>query len=173
MRNNKVRDISMSAMFIAVSVIICIVASVFPTMTLSIAAMAGIVTAIAVINLGYKYACLVYFATSVLLWLMVPDKQCALYYSVLFGHYPILKLFTERIGKKLLVCIVKAAEINILFVIVYFMLCFISGMECIPFFWEILFYWIVFNLLFFLYDICIGRISFMYIARISKNNRFH
>lgn len=172
MRNDKVRSLTFSAMFVAVSVVICVLASVFPTMSLAITAVAGIVSAIALIQVGYKYALLVYIASSILVLLLAPNKECAVYYTVFFGHYPMLKIFTERVGKRFFAWVIKIAEANVLYAIIFLVTVYIIGISEVVGKTEFFLTAFLFNAVFVLYDICIGRIMMLYISKRSQNHRF-
>lgn len=173
MRNGDVKKMTFAAMLTAISVVICMLASAFSNMSLSITAITGVFSAMAMISMGYKYAWLVYIATSILVWLLLPNKECAVFYTVLFGHYPMVKLLTERIGKRCFVWPVKLFEYGILFAIDVLAFRFLSGI------------WMAFNsakayllvvfffAMFILYDICIGRLFFILHTKLSKIIGFH
>lgn len=173
MKISDVKKITLAAVLTAISVVICLLASFFSNMSLTITAISGVFSAIAIISLGYKYAWLVYVATSVLVWIFLPNKECAAFYTVLFGHYPMVKLLTERIGKRLIVWIVKFFEYCILFLLISLIFHFLSGA------WiqfndaKLYLFAIFFFLMFVLYDICIGRMIFVFLTKLSKIIRFH
>lgn len=173
MKNADVKRVTLAAMLTAISVVVCLLASVFSNMSLSITAITGVFSAMAIICLGYKYAWLVYIATTIFVWIFLPNKECAVFYTVLFGHYPMLKLLTERIGKTCFIWIVKLLEYGLLFAIWVLAFRFLSGI------------WIAFNsaktflflafffVMFILYDICIGRLFFALHTKLSKIIGFH
>lgn len=158
-------------MFTAVSVFLCFFASIFPSMSLSITAIAGMVSAIALVQCGYKYSALVYIASSILALLLVPNKQCAVFYLVLFGHYPMLKLFTERLKSKAVVWAAKICEAGLLYFIVFLISTYILGIHDSVGKAEAVLTGILFVLVFVLYDICLDRIMRAYISK-SQNCRF-
>ena len=59
MKSIDVTKLTFAAMLTTLSVIVCWLASIFSNMSLSITAVAGIFSAIAIINTGCKYAWLV------------------------------------------------------------------------------------------------------------------
>jgi len=172
MRENKVRSLTESAMCVAFSVILCVLAAVFPTMSLAITAMSGLVSSIILVRCGYKYASLTYIASSILLFLLAPNRECAVYYVVLFGHYPMLRTFTERIGKKALVWIVKILEANILYTAVFVVATFIIGVADEVGTTEKVITALLFNIAFVLYDICVGKFMMAYISKHLQKHRF-
>lgn len=172
MRSDKIKNIAFSAVFVAISVVLCIMASVFPTMSITITAVAGVVTAVALIQCGYRYALMVYIAASFLNLLLSPNKECAVYYTVLFGHYPLLKIFTERIGNKVISWCAKTCEANVLYVIVFFITSYILGVYEEIGLKQFLLTDVIFNIAFVLYDVCLARFMMLYISKRGKNTRF-
>ncbi len=172
MKSDKIKNIAFSAVFVAISVVLCILASLFPTMSVTITAVAGVVSAVALIQCGYRYALMVYVAASFLNLLLSPNKECAVYYIVLFGHYPLLKTFTERTGNKTLSWCVKIVEANLLYGIVFFITSYIIGIYEAIGIKEFLLTAVIFNIAFVLYDICIGKFMMLYISKRLKNTRF-
>ena len=69
MKNADVKRMTLAAMLTAISVVVCLLASVFSNMSLSITAITGAFSAMAIICLGYKYAWLVYIATTIFVWI--------------------------------------------------------------------------------------------------------
>ncbi len=173
MKSSDVMKLALAAMLTTVSVVVCWMASFFSNMSLSITAVAGIFSAIAIINTGYKYAWLVYCATSVLVWLFLPDKECAVFYTVLFGHYPMLKLLTERIGRRFFVWLVKFLEYGVLLMIVAVVFRFLAGVWIELIRGKLYLSVVFFFLMFVLYDVCIGRIIFIFLTKLSKKRGFH
>ncbi len=173
MRSVDIRKMTLAATLTAMSVVVCLFASFLSNMTLSITAVAGVFSAIAIIFLGYKYAWLVYAATSILVWVLLPDKECAVFYTVFFGHYPMLKLLTERIGQKYFIWIVKLFEYSILFIFFVLIFQFLSGVGMEFNYAKSYLFVAFFFVMFILYDICIGRLFFTLSTKLSKNSGFH
>ncbi len=164
------KNIAFSSMFVAISVLICILASFFSTMSLTITAITGVVSAIAVVQCGYKYAGIMYAASSVLIFLLVPNRECAVYYILFFGHYPIVRVFLERIKNKLCRRTIKLAIGNLIFALSMWILLNIVGLEEVFGKTELLVLVILFNGAFVLYEILLDRIISAYIGkRIGKN----
>ncbi len=159
-------------MFVAVSVVVCILASFFSTMSLTITAITGVVSAIAVVQCGYKYALLTYIASSFLVFLFVPNRECVVYYILFFGHYPLLKVFLERIRSKILRQSIKFIIGNFLFALSMWLLLKLVGIEEDLGRKELLILTVLFNGAFLLYDILLGRIVSVYIGKRMGKNGF-
>lgn len=82
-------------MLVALTVAIMFVAGIFPYLTYALPAIAGFLITIAVIELGSKWAWMVYGAVSLLCLFLIPAKQTAMIYVFFFGYYPIAKKWLE------------------------------------------------------------------------------
>lgn len=172
MKKNNTKNVALSAVFTAISVVLCLLASVFETMSLSIIAVCGFVSAITLSQCGYKYALLKYVATALLSVLLVPNKECAIYYTLLFGYYPILKVFIERVGKRWLIWCIKLIFANLaVFVTLYIVVNLIGPFGIASFAGKSAFF-VLYNIAFVLYDICVGRVSVFYMGKLGKRAKF-
>ena len=165
MKRYDTKKLALCSMLVAIAVTINFISSLFPKMSLTIVAVASLGTAIALFECGYGHAALVYVAASVLSFLIVPDKQCAIFYALFFGHYPITKFFVERAGRPLIVWAAKLLCANVLIVAVYFLLTrlFTAYEDTVGV--GVITGLVISNFAFVLYDICITRLVMMYISR--------
>ena len=91
------KKIAFSSILVAISVIMMLIGSFFGSLDLSAAAIASFCIILAVIEMGYKSAILIYAAASVLaLRLPLPSKSPAVFFAVFLGYYPIVKSLAER-----------------------------------------------------------------------------
>lgn len=79
----------------ALSVVLLFLTSIAPYMTYAIPAAASLLIVIIVIEIDKKWALGVYTVVSMLALLLLPDKEAAVLYVMLFGCYPILKQIFE------------------------------------------------------------------------------
>lgn len=96
----------------ALSLILMFLTSLVPFGTYAFPAFAGILLVLLVINLGYGYAAAVYFATAFLSFLLLTDKEAALYYTAFLGFYPIIKSLIERIKTRIVQYAIKLILFN-------------------------------------------------------------
>ena len=94
------KKISLAAILAALAFIILLIGCVLETVTFSVAAIASLTIIVAVAELGYTYAVLLYASVSVLAFLLLPVKDPLLYFAGFFGYYPILKSVIEKIKIK-------------------------------------------------------------------------
>lgn len=74
---------------------------------------AGLIIVLCVVELGKKWAFSVYAATSVIGFIVVPNKEAVLMYIAFFGYYPILKAILESKVPKYLEIILKFLVFNV------------------------------------------------------------
>ena len=167
------KNLTLCAVFTAISVVLAFFASAFSNMSLTLLALCGVVSAFALSECGYKYSVLMYVAVSVISAVFVPDKACVVLYVLLFGHYPIVKTLIERVGKPWLAWVIKLAVANLLaFAALYVTLVLLDTVG------EIIimgrrYFFLFYNLAVVLYDICIGKLMFLYVSKRSGSGRFH
>ena len=100
--NKKTRALTLSALLTALTVAALYIALLLPPWRESIAALASVFTAAAVIELGLRRGIYVYVASSLLAILILPTPIASLAYIVFFGYYPIVKSLIERLRSAIL-----------------------------------------------------------------------
>ena len=84
----KTKKLALCAMLTAISVVLLYGASLAPTLKRAITAMAGLLPAAAVITCGLGWSAGLWIAVSVLSLIVFPQKDTAVAYLLVFGHYP-------------------------------------------------------------------------------------
>lgn len=171
--------VSLGGVTAALSLVLMFLTSVIPFGTYAFPTFAGILLILLVFNLGYRWAVAVYFVTAVLSFLLLTDKEAALYYTAFLGFYPILKGVIERIPVKAVqylikiilfnVCIISAFYIGILLLSVPKESFTLFGIY-LP--WVFL---ILGNVFFVVYDLCVTRLVTLYLFKwhnkLNKNTK--
>ena len=171
--------VSLGGVVAALSLVLMLLTSIIPFGTYAFPAFAGILLVLLVFNLGYAYAFAVYFVTAVLSFLLVTDKEAALYYALFLGFYPILKGVIERIPSKPVQYIVKLALFNVCMIAAFYIGITLLSIpkESFNLFgvylpWVFL---ILGNIVFIIYDLCITRLVTLYLLkwhdRLNKNTK--
>ena len=171
--------VSLGGVVAALSLVLMLLTSIIPFGTYAFPAFAGILLVLLVFNLGYAYAFAVYFVTAVLSFLLVTDKEAALYYAMFLGFYPILKGVIERIPSKPVQYIVKLALFNVCMIAAFYIGISLLSIpkESFNLFgvylpWVFL---ILGNIVFIIYDLCITRLVTLYLLkwhdRLNKNTK--
>ena len=93
-----IKKLTVCSLLAALGVVIMLLGSLLDILDISVAVIASLLCIIAVIEYGKSAPWLVFAVTAVLSFLLLPgNKSPALFYTVFFGFYPILK---EKIEKK-------------------------------------------------------------------------
>lgn len=167
-RNRAAMKVAYPAILGALALILVYVGSVAPSGKWGIVAVAGLFPAAAVISVSLKAGMLCWAGVSVLAFLLIPGKFCALMFAVLFGLYPIAKALIERIQHRLLEYLLKLVFFNAAFSILYFTMK-IAVLGSLPTALSVV--WLLYlvgNVVFLLYDFGFSKLISLYIARIDR-----
>lgn len=171
--------VSLGGIVAALSLVLMFLTSVIPFGTYAFPAFAGILTVLIVFNLGYGYAFAIYLITAVLSFLLVTDKEAALYYAAFLGYYPIIKGLIERISSKVVQYIIKIVLFNAAMIAAFYIGIKILSVpeESFNLFGVYLpwLFLLIGNIIFVLYDLCITRLVTLYLLkwhnRLNKNTK--
>ena len=169
----------MGGLVAALSLVLMLLTSIIPFGTYAFPTFAGILLILLVFNLGYGYAFAVYFITAVLSFLLVTDKEAALYYAAFLGYYPIVKGLIERIKSKVIQYIIKLLLFNVCIIGAFYIGIFLLSVpkESFTLFgvylpWVFL---ILGNIFFVIYDLCVTRLVTLYLLKwhnkLNKNTK--
>ena len=149
----------------ALAVVLMLVAY-FPYLTYAIPAFAGLCIMVVLLELGAKWAISAYI-TSAVLTLLFCEPEAMLMYVFLFGYYPILKAFIEKINKPLLEWPIKMIFFNVVVILVYSFIAQLFGvnMSDTNDFGKYTVYIVlaVANVVFVIYDITVAKMATFYI----------
>ena len=118
---SKSGKIALGGLLTALGVVLMFLTGLIPIGTYALPAIAGVLLIVAVIEIGAKWAWMIYAAVAVLSLLFAADKEAALLFVLFFGYYPGLKSFLERISNKVLSWISKFAVFNVAVVACFFL----------------------------------------------------
>ncbi|WP_407383346.1 hypothetical protein [Ruminococcus sp.] len=171
--------VSLGGVIAALSLVLMLLCSVIPFGTFAFPAFAGILLTVIVINLGYGWAFAVYFVTAVLSFLLVTDKEAALYYTAFFGFYPILKSLIERLRSKVVQYVIKYVIFNVCMIAAFLIGTFLLSVpkESFNLFGVYLpgVFLAIGNVFFIIYDLCVTRLVTLYLLkwhnRLNKNTK--
>lgn len=171
--------VSLGGVVAALSLVLMFLTSVIPFGTYAFPCFAGILLILLVFNLGYRWAVAVYFVTAVLSFLLLTDKEAALYYTAFLGFYPTLKGVIERIPSKAIQYAVKFIIFNVCIIAAFYIGITLLSVpkESFTLFgvylpWVFL---ILGNGFFIIYDLCVTRLVTLYLVkwhnRLNKNTK--
>lgn len=164
--------VSLGGIIGALSLCLMLLTSIIPFGTFAVPALAGMMLICVVIELGYRWAFVVYAIVSALSLLFVTDKEAALYYVVFLGFYPVAKSLIERLKNIFLQFVLKYALFNICMVLAFYISIYVFSIpkESFSLFgiylpWVFL---ILGNMVFPIYDYCISKMVTVYLLKIHK-----
>jgi len=167
-RNSKAAKVAYPAVLGAVSLLLVYAASIAPSGNWGIVAVAGLLPAAAVISVGMKAGFLCWAGVSVLAFLLLPGKFCALLYCALFGLYPMIKSLIESLRRKAAEYVLKLIYFNLVFTFIFVVMR-AAVLGSLPkFLSSVWVLYLVANVVFLLYDFGFSKLIGFYIARVRR-----
>lgn len=117
---NQSGKVALGGIVTALCMVLMFLTGLIPIGTYALPAMAGALLVVIVIELGAKWAWLVFVAVSLLSVFFAADKEAAVLFVGFFGYFPILKSSLERIPKRTFQIILKMAVFNLAMVCSFF-----------------------------------------------------
>ena len=138
-------------------------ASLIPNITFAVPAIAGLLVIPVFAEAGALYAVFC-FIVSAPLSFFICDKTSWVLYIALFGYYPILKPYVERIKNSVLKWILKLLLFNAAALICYAVEILIFTLHFKP--WLLAVVFAAGNIAFVLYDVAVSRVAALYYSRL-------
>ena len=110
---NNGRRMALGGVMAALSPVLMLLSAVNPTVGYGLPALCGILTTLVVIECGDRTALLMYGAVSILSLLLLPSKESAIIYLLVFGWYPIAKRRIESLNKSVLEWVLKLVVVAV------------------------------------------------------------
>ncbi len=168
-----VRQLTVCAMLTALGVIFLGIGSLLEVLDISMAVIASICVIITVIEYGKGAPWMVFAATAILSFLLIPNKLPSIFYTLFFGFYPIIKEFLEKkkvYTGKVLCWLIKEIIFNICLAVIlclYFLLFFQNELIFpIPTHWLIVIVVLLCEGIFILYDIALTKMITFYVIKL-------
>ena len=161
----KSRYIAESGLLVALTIVILYATSIIPISTLSILTVASCLIPISIIRTSIKNTILVYVASSVLSLFLV-QLNIAIYYTLFFGVYGIIKYLIEKIKNIPLEVLLKLIAFNILLFIIYLIAKSFLGILYPDFpLWTL---WLAAQIVFLVYDYALTLAISFFLNRFNK-----
>ena len=97
----------------ALAVVVMLITYFSPLLVYTAPPFAGILLIVIVNEIGYRWAFGTYVAISLLSVFLIADKESAVYFTMFFGYYPVLKLLMDgKLKSRLLRTILKLLLFN-------------------------------------------------------------
>ena len=127
------RDISYRVALGGIVSALCLVtmflAGVLPALYIVLPMIAGVHMMIIAEEVSKSWALLTYISVSILAMFITFDKEAALMFILLFGHYPILRLYIDRLPLKWLRRAVRLLLFNVCVIIYFYITVYIFGLD--------------------------------------------
>ena len=173
------KKLTISAMVVALGTVFMVLGAVIEVFDLTAVALASVLVAFVYMEIGSPYTWLVWICTTLCTFLLYQHSPMWFIYLVLFGIYPILKGYIERLPRALWWPI-KIVFGNVAFVLMLFGVSLITGMPFID--TEEAFFgitgkaiyvitWILMNVAMVAYDFFLGVMIRFYMERIRPKFR--
>ena len=118
--NKKVSyKVSLGGIVSALCLVLMFLTAVFPPLNITLPLFAGMLMTVVAIEVSPSWAWVTYATVAILSFFITPDKEAAIFFTVFFGFYPILKDTLEKIRYKILKWLLKFVVFNIAIVIIY------------------------------------------------------
>lgn len=160
----------------ALSIVIMLITYISPFLVYTAPQFAGLLLIVIVYEIGYGWAFGTYAAISLLSLFMIADKEAALYFVMFFGYYPLLRDFLiKKIRKTWIRLPIEVVIFNVtLFCAgvlgsVFFHIDYSDLTEGGKLF--VVLFWIMMNVIFFIYDFLVDRLTILYKKKIRKRIR--
>lgn len=98
----------------ALAVVVMLITYFSPLLVYTAPPFAGILLIVIVNEIGYRWAFGTYIAISLLSVFLIADKESAVYFTMFFGYYPILKLLMDsKLHSRVLLAVLKILLFNL------------------------------------------------------------
>ena len=160
--------VAMGGLASALALLFMFMTGMIPFATYVLPAFAGIILIAIVVDLGRRWATMVYIAISLLSLLITPDKESTVLFIFFFGYYPIIKTVLEHIKPKVLRFLTKLSIFNLAVIGAYMVIIYVlmipDMLEEFGDFgrYSVLIMLIVGNITFVVYDFAVGNIYEVY-----------
>ena len=159
----KAKEIALSAALVALTIIILYLNLLLPISTLSILTLTSLLVPIALMRGSMKSAILVYAASSIIGFFILPINIIILY-ILFFGIYGIVKYYIEKINKLPLELLLKLIFFNIIFFISFFIFKSFIAIEITKL--PIWLFWIIAQIVFLVFDYALTLLISFYLEKI-------
>lgn len=121
--------VALGGIISALCLVTMFLSGIIPALYIMLPMVAGVLMAIIAVEVNTEWAMLTYTAVSILSFIITFDKEAALIFILLFGHYPILKLYIDKIKNSFLRISVKLLVFNVCVILYYYITVYFLGIK--------------------------------------------
>lgn len=160
----------------ALSVSVMLLTYISPVLVYTVPVFAGMFLLVIVEEIGYKWGIGTFAAVSLLSVFMIADKEAAVFYTMLFGYYPILREFIcGKIKNRLVLFLIKLFVFNASLFIAIAVCSYVFLIDYSEFSdggkIMMIVYIVMMNAVLFLYDLLIAKFTLLYKHKLQKRIR--
>lgn len=112
MRQKESGRIALCGVMGAMAIVVMLMGSIIPIATFCAPMISSVLMMTVAIECGIKPALMLYAAVSLLVLILLPDREMAMVFFFLLGYYPMLKVYLERIKSAVFRLLAKLAIFN-------------------------------------------------------------
>lgn len=123
---------------------------------------------------GVSSAVITYISTSLISIMLVPERECMLMYVLFFGYYPIIYPVLERIKPRIFRSLLKIIFFNSMLCFIQLTLIYIFGIPLLEKgegYILLIISFVLFNILFVIYDVVVKLGAVLYKQKLEKRIR--
>lgn len=164
MKNTK--KLAISAMIVALGSVIMSVGAMLEVMDLTLCAVASLLVVLVYLELGSPYTWLVWLATSLATAIMFFGSAVWIEYLLVFGIYPLLKAYIERLPRALWL-LLKLLFVNLMSLALFLLSEAVLGIPLISSsgIWAKVMLMVLVNVAFIVYDLFISAMVRLYVLK--------
>lgn len=121
--------VALGGVISSMSLFVMFLTGILPAFYIAFPMLAGGLLLVIVSDVGVKWAFVTYIGIGLLSLFITPDKEAALMFILLFGHYPILKQYIDKLKIMPLRLVLKIAVYNICIVTIFKLSMLVLGVE--------------------------------------------
>lgn len=121
MKNSSASNVAKGGLLVALTLVILYAANFITFNTLFLLGVTSALIPLAIIISDVPTSIMVYGASAILSYVLIPDKNLWLLYTVVFGPYGIVKLFIEKRRNTALEIILKLVYFNLVIGVTFFL----------------------------------------------------
>ncbi len=159
---------SFCALMCGVSLVLLAVGGFISSLDLTAGICAGLTVSVVLIECGVGWAFMLYGATCVLGFLLIPNITPPLFYALMGGIYPIIKSYVEQIKSTAVAWAVKIIGFNLFYTGVICVGKLLLDVKDVIFTFSV-FVYVLGNVTFIVYDIAFTQLITYYLRRFRRN----
>ena len=161
------KKLTLSSILTALGAVIMALGAMVEVLDLSVCVLASLIVVFIYLEIGSPYTWLTWLATSLISFLIFPGKTVWLNYFLIFGVYPLLKAYIEKLPRAVWL-LIKLCYANAVIVAMFFLMELVFG---VPLFekdalWLKAVLYVVINVAFIAYDLFITMAVRIYFLKI-------